>query len=139
MTDPSTPLHTGGCRCGAIRFAASADPHYTAICHCEDCRRASGAPFLAFVGFRREEVRFVGGEGRRYGRDPVARSFCETCGAPIAYYDARLPDRIYFALGAMDAPHCHEPTLQAYANEVLPFRCISIDLPAREKGGVTRP
>ncbi|MBP0616279.1 GFA family protein [Jiella mangrovi] len=139
MTHPSTPHHTGGCRCGAIRFAASADPHFASLCHCEDCRRASGAPFLSFVGFYRSEVSFDGGEGRGYGSGPTRRSFCETCGAPIAYYDTRLPDRIYFNLGAMDAPHRYEPTLQAYAAERLPFACIAIDLPARDKGGVPRP
>ena len=41
------PLHTGGCRCGAVRFEASADPHHVSYCHCKDCRRASGAPVSA--------------------------------------------------------------------------------------------
>ncbi|NDW04567.1 GFA family protein [Jiella pacifica] len=135
--DPAT-LHTGGCRCGAIRFSASADPHYAAICHCGDCRRASGAPFLAFVGFRRRDVRFEGGEGKRYGRDPVARSFCETCGAPIAYEDTRLADEIFFNLGAMDRPERYEPTVQAFLPERLPFRCLVVDLPGHDGMSVPR-
>lgn len=139
MTSSIPFRHTGGCRCGAVRFTAAADPHVATLCHCEDCRRASGAPFLAFVGFDRSEVVFEGEEGRRYGRAPVARSFCATCGAPVAYHDERLPDKIYVVLGAMDEPHRFEPTLQAFAGEALPFACISVDLPAREGGAVPRP
>ena len=126
------------CRCGAVRFAASADPIYTAICHCEDCRRASGAPFLAFVGFSRADVGFEGGQGRRYGDEPVSRTFCETCGAPIAYQDDRLPDQIFFNLGAMDRPGRYEPKEQAYVSERLPFTCIAVDLPEHEKTSVPR-
>ncbi len=138
MTPTSNAHHTGGCRCGAIRFTASADPYYTAICHCEDCRRASGAPFLAFVGFHRKDLRFHGSEGRSYGSDSVARSFCETCGAPIAYEDGRLPGRIFFTLGAMDCPERFEPTVQAFVPEQLPFGCLRVDLPGHAGMSVPR-
>lgn len=35
----------GGCHCGAVRFETPDAPVYAAICHCEDCRRQSGAPY----------------------------------------------------------------------------------------------
>ena len=54
MDDP-TP-HTGGCRCGAVRFEASAEPFHISYCHCSDCRRATGAPVAAYVGFTAEQV-----------------------------------------------------------------------------------
>ncbi|MBO0903705.1 GFA family protein [Jiella sonneratiae] len=139
MTTSAASLHTGGCRCGALRFGCGAEPHFAAICHCGDCRKASGAPFLAFVGFHRSAVTFEGGEGMRYGEAPVARSFCPTCGAPIAYFDERLPDSIYFVIGAMDTPQRFEPTIQAFAGKALPFACVSVDLPARAGGAVPRP
>jgi hypothetical protein len=102
MSDVSN--HTGGCRCGAVWFEASAEPFYASYCHCGDCRRASGAPVAAFVGFYAADVRFAGEKGSTYGAAPIKRSFCATCGAPIAYTDDRIGDQIFFMLGAAAGP-----------------------------------
>ena len=132
-------LHTGGCRCGAIRFQASADPFYTSYCHCGDCRRASGAPIVAFVGFYSDDVTFTGEDASTYGEAPVTRSFCGTCGAPLAYTDARLGDQIFMMLGAMDAPENYPPTVHGYVREELPFFHLDDGLPRMETNTVPRP
>ncbi|MER8435290.1 GFA family protein [Mesorhizobium sp. M1312] len=38
----------GGCQCGAVRFKVSGAPLCVGICHCQDCRRASGSFFMPF-------------------------------------------------------------------------------------------
>ncbi len=87
-----TAPHTGGCRCGAVRLEASAEPHHISYCHCGDCRRASGAPVSAFVGFMADQVALTGKSLKSYRNGPVERSFCGICGSPIAYTDKRLDD-----------------------------------------------
>jgi hypothetical protein len=47
MTPPEKPVLTGGCQCGAIRFALSAPPKKVSVCHCRMCQKASGAPFAS--------------------------------------------------------------------------------------------
>lgn len=132
------PTHTGGCRCGAVRFAAG-EPHHVSYCHCGDCRRATGAPMSAFVGFMVAQVTFTGKGLKMFENGPVTRSFCGTCGSPIAYVDERLEDRIYFMLGAMDRPAGYEPTLHAYVSEQLPYLRLEDDLPRLAKSSVKRP
>ncbi|WP_027053778.1 GFA family protein [Mesorhizobium erdmanii] len=134
-----TAPHAGGCRCGAVRFEASAEPHHVSYCHCGDCRRASGAPVSAFVGFPVDKVMFTGKSLKMYENGPVTRSFCAICGSPIAYVDDRLEDDIYFMLGAMDMPAAFTPTQHAYVGEQLPFLHMSDDLPRHLKTSVTRP
>ena len=134
-----TALHIGGCRCGAVRFEAAAEPHHVSYCHCGDCRRASGAPVSAFVGFLAGQVAFTGKALKMYENGPVTRSFCGVCGSPIAYVDERLEDDIYFMLGAMDAPADFKPRLHAYVSEQLPFLHMSDDLPRHPKSSVKRP
>jgi hypothetical protein len=135
----STPLHTGGCRCGAIRFKVSSEPFYTSYCHCNDCRRASGAPVAAFVGFLTKDVAFDGASGATYGADPIARSFCATCGAPIAYSDARIAHQIFFMLGAMDNPEKYPPSVHGFVSEELPFFHLNDGLPRMQTHTAPRP
>ena len=135
MTTP----HTGGCRCGAVRFEAAAQPHHISYCHCVDCRKVSGAPVSAFVGFMAEEVAIRGDVLVTYQNGTVTRSFCGVCGTPIAYQDLRLADSIYFTLGAMDAPEKYRPTLHAYVRQQLPFVHMPDGLPRYPHSSVTRP
>lgn len=134
-----TALHAGGCRCGAVRFEASADPHHVSYCHCADCRRATGSPVTAFVGFMSEEVSLSGAEPKVFANGPVTRGFCGRCGSPLYYVDSRIAgDRIYFMLGAMDHPAFYRPTLHAYVREQLPFLHMPDDLPRHLKSSVER-
>ncbi len=40
------PTMTGGCQCGAVRYALFEMPELT-ICHCRMCQKAVGGPFAA--------------------------------------------------------------------------------------------
>src|SRR6267142_4295768 len=49
----TTEQFEGGCLCGAIRFLATGQPKGVAWCHCQSCRKHSGAPVSVFVAFDR--------------------------------------------------------------------------------------
>jgi len=52
MTD-TTDQFEGGCLCGSIRFVATGQPKGVYWCHCQSCRKHSGAPASVFVAFER--------------------------------------------------------------------------------------
>jgi hypothetical protein len=131
--------HTGGCRCGAVRFEVASEPLSVGYCHCSDCRRATGAPVSAFVGFSLDDVSLGGATLRSFENGAVTRSFCGTCGSPVAYLDQRLEGRIYFMLGAMDMPGNYKPTLHAYVREQLPYVHMPDGLQRYPKTSVPRP
>ena len=94
---------TGHCLCGAIGFVADGEPLSATFCHCESCRRHSGAVAASFVTFRKEAVRWTGSERARYrSSPPVTRTFCGRCGSPLAYEHDDSADEIDLYLGEFD-------------------------------------
>ncbi|GAA5071346.1 GFA family protein [Lysobacter panacisoli] len=95
----------GGCLCGAIRYRASASPMRGVICHCEMCRRHSGAPALAFVHFPVDAFAWLQGEPSWYRSSVNAeRGFCAQCGSTLGMREAVLADRVQVSAGSLDTP-----------------------------------
>ncbi|MXN65160.1 GFA family protein [Stappia sp. GBMRC 2046] len=118
MTDPaneSATEITGRCYCGATQIRATQKPTAIAYCHCTDCRRATGAPVAAFAAFDETAVTFIPNEGRSVSANPgVTRTFCETCGSPLAGRYEYLPGQVYVALGVLDQADDLPPQLHAH-------------------------
>jgi hypothetical protein len=103
MTDRQ-PATTGGCQCGAVRFAAVAAPAPGNICHCRMCQKATGNFFGAFASVGREDLTWTRGEPAIFkSSDLVERGFCRDCGTPLSfrYVDT---DRIALTIGSFDDP-----------------------------------
>jgi hypothetical protein len=44
MSDSPNRVLTGGCQCGALRYALTAPPERVHFCHCRNCQKAVGVP-----------------------------------------------------------------------------------------------
>ena len=75
----------GQCHCGAIRYEVSGQPVYHAMCHCGDCRRASGAPAVSWTLFPRDQVRITGEAKVYVSSEKGRRHFCADCGSSLFY------------------------------------------------------
>src|SRR5581483_8622448 len=62
--------HTGHCLCGRTHYRAKGDPAWSCYCHCESCRRATGAPVTAYAGFPITNFTFEGEAPGRYESSP---------------------------------------------------------------------
>ena len=49
----------GSCLCGVVRLESKMAPESITICHCRECRKASGNPFLAFGLFHNDYIQSV--------------------------------------------------------------------------------
>jgi hypothetical protein len=111
---------TGRCLCGAIRFTADGPPKWTGYCHCESCRRHTGAPVSAYAGFERANVRFIEGALARFSSSPgVHRGFCSICGSTLTYEGERWPSELHIHVGAFDDPGPYAPQGHAFVGERL--------------------
>jgi hypothetical protein len=121
---------TGGCLCGAVRYAARAAPLRVVSCHCATCRRASGAAFLTFVHFPAGAFAWTRGEPARYRSSAAAeRGFCAVCGSTLSMHEAVLADRVQVSLGSLDRPDRVRPDDQVWTSSQLPWLEIVDDRP----------
>ncbi|MFQ6024414.1 MAG: GFA family protein, partial [Acidiferrobacterales bacterium] len=65
-----TKKTTGGCLCGAVRYETAADSEWAWYCHCNSCRKHTGAPVVMFVGFPEDKVEWPAGERALYESSP---------------------------------------------------------------------
>src|ERR1700752_2191842 len=61
---------TGGCFCGKVRYEISAAPVGSTVCHCVDCRRATGAPFVGWMSVPWSAFRLVAGATKTHASSP---------------------------------------------------------------------
>ena len=103
---------TGGCQCGAIRFAIAKLGTAT-ICHCRMCQKAFGGLFAPLVEVRPEDVTWTRGTRSIFhSSDTNWRGFCSACGTPLTYeYDSGME----IAIGALDDPDAAPPAVQVNA------------------------
>jgi hypothetical protein len=104
---------TGGCQCGAVRYALHEEPSNPHICHCRMCQKAFGSFFAPLTGVPLEKFELTRGELAIFkSSDPTERGFCNKCGTPLTIHDVGSP-RIEIALGSLDEPAKIEPRRQA--------------------------
>src|ERR1700704_6638010 len=107
MTDDT---FTGGCLFGRICSSGICTPITPSHCHCELCRKSSGAPFVSWASFPAEEFSFTQGEPARFDSSPIAfRQFCGNCGTQLTFQFHRSPDSIDVTLGSLDHPETVTP------------------------------
>lgn len=93
--------HTGGCLCGRVRFAGSTP--VSNLCHCNSCRRAAGAPLVAWGTFVSAAFHITRGELTEYRSYPlVLRGFCAACGGALTYRHEARAGEIDVTLASLD-------------------------------------
>ncbi len=96
---------TGRCFCGAIRYECGAALYPPTLCHCQSCRRVSGAHALGWLTVATGELRYTRGQPVEFESSPGRhRGFCAGCGSPTSYRSDLRPGEADLTLGTLDAP-----------------------------------
>jgi hypothetical protein len=112
----------GGCICGAVRFQANGQPKWVSWCHCQSCRKHSGAPVSVFVAFERSAYTVTKGEITKFNSSrQTRRGFCAKCGSTLTCESERLPTETHFHVGAFDRAAEFQPTRHIFPEERLPW------------------
>lgn len=124
---------SGGCLCGAVRYEGRGQPYNVTHCHCEDCRRSTGAAFVTWASFPRRDFRFVQGKPRVIAWAGRLRSFCPDCGTSLTFMSGPETEEIDVTVASFDEPECVTPADHVWVCDRLLFIDSLGSLPTHEK------
>ncbi|MDH6231251.1 hypothetical protein M2281_001823 [Mesorhizobium soli] len=129
-SEVSTPMLTGGCLCGAVKYAVADAFRYAMNCHCSNCRRTTGSAFKSFAGIERDRLRITEGDEAAliYGDEAAHDVHCGTCGS-LLYSVVREGTYVHVAMGTlMDEPTIR-PSMHIFVGSKAKWHEITDDLP----------
>ncbi len=129
--------HTAQCACGAIKFEFDADPTFIAICHCLDCKKASGGEAATYFGVPEDDFTLVSGKPKSFhyiadSGKGLDRNFCPNCGARVFTNNLEsFPGTVFVQIGSLDNPKGIDPVLEMFTKRRLEWE-KPLDLPQFE-------
>jgi hypothetical protein len=136
-----TPI-SGHCLCGAVRYTAAGPVLATAICHCDDCQRASGSAFAVVIGVRAATLQLEGelATFETVGTDSGERRqrrFCSRCGSQVLSVMAEAPDLALLKAGTLDDRSWLSPTVEVWRQSAQPWTQRQRRRPGLRRGAPT--
>ena len=78
---------TGGCQCGAVRYALHAPLEKASVFHCRMCQKAFGSYFAPLGTVATKDLEVTRGAISYFrSSDVVERGFCRDCGTPLTFH-----------------------------------------------------
>ena len=121
---------TGQCLCGAVTYSVPDAFEYALICHCSQCRRATGSAFKPFGGIPLGLLRITRGEDRlvRYGEGEDHDLHCGTCGS-LLYSVVRGGAYAHVTYGTLTDTPSKRPSAHIFVGSKADWDHIADDLP----------
>lgn len=119
----------GGCLCGAFRYGLKARPGSLGDCHCIDCRRSSGAPFVTWGTVDRGDFLVERGELRRIPFAHRVRGFASCCGTHILFEESPQAGTVDVTIASLDDPSPFPPEKAIWLEDKLPWVPLDPRLP----------
>ena len=132
MTDLEE-TRAGGCLCGAVRFEAKLSSHNFGACHCEMCRRWTGAALVAatvpaagIVWKGEAHIRVL------QSSDWAERAWCQRCGSGLYYHvtaEGPMAANVEIPVGLFDDASGMELVSEIYVDHRMPGWAIAGEHP----------
>lgn len=120
------------CQCGSLRAHTSGEPILVNICHCDQCKRRTGAAASCNAYFAKDQVR-IEGEFKVFSRDAAEgrkmhNHFCPECGTTVCWLLDFRPDCYGVAVGTFADPTFPAPTRSVWEAKMLPWTALPAPL-----------
>ena len=120
-----TKKYTAQCACGAVKFEFNNDPTFIAVCHCLDCKKASGGEAAMFFGVPEDDFTLISGKPKSFhyvaeSGKGLDRNFCPDCGARVFSSNLEsFPGMVFVTIDSLDQPDRIQPKLEMFTKRRL--------------------
>jgi hypothetical protein len=130
VTGIALPM-TGGCQCGAVRYAIDAQPLTVLACHCGECQKQSASAFGMTMPVPRESLRITKGEPAHWSRtadsgNVVGGVLCATCGSRL-YHEPANKALLNVKAGTLDDTGWVTPVAHIWTETAQPWIRAKLD------------
>ena len=134
-----SPVITGGCVCGGVRYEVHGKLRDVVTCHCVQCRRTSGH-FVAATACRRGAFRLMNDQTLKWyvAVSGFRRGFCSECGSSL-FFEQDGGERVSIAAGTLDEPQGLKIAAHIFVSEAGDYYQIDPAVPMSQRGGHTVP
>lgn len=140
MTDTAAADSTGGCLCGAVRYAVRHGALRPVVaCHCTQCRRVTGH-YLAATAARRSDFRLLEDCGLKWydSSSEARRGFCGNCGSTL-FWQPHGRDYLSIAAGSLDDSSALTTACHIFVADKGRYYQIEPGVPQIEDGNFSVP
>ena len=128
---------TGSCHCGDISYTFSGEPLRQVNCHCKNCQKTSGGPYLANI-FVSEDNLLIKGSPKVYQHladsgNQMTKKFCGNCGAQMFSLGSGRPGIVSIRGGTIDNLEMIQPTINIFVSSKIPSTPLNESLSTFEK------
>ena len=124
-----TTQHSGGCLCGAIRYAVTSPITTLRVCHCTHCQKNTGTGASVNAVLASTDFRITQGTPKRFttkadsGRT-LMRHFCGDCGSPLYAFREISPERVVVKAGTLDDTSAMKVSAHIWTGSARPWSYI---------------
>ena len=124
---------SGKCLCERVKYEVADDFRYALVCHCSQCRRATGAANKPFAGIEAAKLALTEGAGSvlRYGDGKNHDVRCGVCGS-FLYSVVQDGETVHVALGSLSEAPTLVPSAHIFVGSKASWEVISDTLPQHE-------
>jgi len=123
---------TGSCLCGGVAYRITGALQPIQLCHCQQCRKAQGTPFVSNIPVLRSQFELLRGTDllKEYSAsEGKGRVFCSHCGSPLYSHRFNDPTVIRLRAGTLDQNLASRPAFHAYTDSAANWWLINDNLP----------
>ena len=117
----SEAVHSGQCRCGAVRIEASGAPLITMACHCTGCQRMTGGAYSVSSFYPADRFAVAKGHTERGGlKTGPDHEFCPECMSWMFTVAKEIEGFVNVRSTMFDDAALHRPYVEMFRAEALP-------------------